>query len=129
MLFHTKLPAVVFQLPLPSVIVGLSPLVRSHVKAKAVDAKDPFPRYNIGNVLSKLGRKDEAMAAWREALAIDSNHPGANSALGQELLDRKEYAAAVEHLQRSAAQTPDTQTREALTRAIRARDKNTKGSN
>jgi protein O-GlcNAc transferase len=49
---------------------------------------------NLGTVLAKLGRTDEALARYNEALRADPNNPDAHFNLGVTLAGRDELDAA-----------------------------------
>ncbi len=54
-------------------------------------------RSNLGRFLYSVGRKDEALTAWREAVARDPLHFDSHRILGVRMMERKEFASAVTH--------------------------------
>jgi predicted TPR repeat methyltransferase len=56
------------------------------LKALEVDPRHTGAYTNLGNVLKRQGRVDEAMAAYRAAIAYDPTHPEASKLLGLALL-------------------------------------------
>lgn len=62
---------------------------------------DELARAGIAAINEK--RFDEAVARFREALAIDPNRPDLNSALGMAYLHRGEVASAIPHLEQAVA--------------------------
>ena len=59
--------------------------------------RDPDVSVNLGILASQLGREDEAVARWREAVSLDPDEADAHLHLA-ELLDRRgETAAALPH--------------------------------
>lgn len=56
-------------------------------------ARDPVSRHNRANALLGLGRVDDAMAGWREAIALAPGYPDPHFALSRCLLARGELEA------------------------------------
>ena len=61
---------------------------------------------NLGVILSREGRFDEAVAHYREALALDPDYPDANANLGHELLRAVKLDEAYKHLAKAIALQP-----------------------
>ncbi len=64
-------------------------------------------QYNLGFALSARGRRDEAIAAFEEALRIDPDYAQAHNNLGALLQLVGQQDAALEHYRRAAALRPD----------------------
>lgn len=54
--------------------------------------------WRLGLLLERRGDEREAESAFRRAVEIDPNHPGARMELARESLARRHYAPALEHL-------------------------------
>jgi tetratricopeptide (TPR) repeat protein len=63
--------------------------------------------YNLGTVLRRSGRLEEAIAAYRRSLELAPEQPKAHYNLGNALSARGEADAAVEHYRRALALAPD----------------------
>jgi tetratricopeptide (TPR) repeat protein len=63
--------------------------------------------YNIGNVLSKEGKLDEAIRYYRRALELDPDFAKAHYNLGNVLLDQGEFERAVIHYKMAVKLEPD----------------------
>jgi tetratricopeptide (TPR) repeat protein len=76
--------------------------------ARKSDPEDPLVRLNLGVVLVKAGRREEAIAELRESLrlALPAAHL-AHNALGAALLDLGRTAEAVEELRTALTLRPD----------------------
>lgn len=61
----------------------------------------------LGAALEELGRNDEAITEFRQALAAAPEDWSAHYSLGRALSVREEYAEAIAHLQRAEALAPD----------------------
>lgn len=61
---------------------------------------------NLGSALRRLGRLDEAIAAGRQAVALDRNFADGFNNLANALMDRQAYAEAAEALTRLIALRP-----------------------
>jgi Flp pilus assembly protein TadD len=76
---------------------------------KALDLGLSYPQRalnNIGYVLEKLDRPDEAMARYRESIRIDPNQPQVYRRLAAMLADRGRFAEAVKVLDDGMASVP-----------------------
>lgn len=62
---------------------------------------------NRGVALAEAGRVDEAIADYREALAIHPDYPNANNNLGKALAERGRITDAIEHYRRAMRSKPD----------------------
>jgi len=58
---------------------------------------------NLGNAYLEMGKRQEAVAAFRRALDCNPNHAETNNNLGSLLLDAGETTQAIEHLERALA--------------------------
>lgn len=74
-------------------------------EARRADPRDPAAPYQLGLVLSFVGRKAEAETAFRAALALDSRNPRYHAWIGTLLLERGAQAlpAALTALKQSVA--------------------------
>lgn len=73
-------------------------------KAVALCRDRPLaPRLKLAETLLELGRLDEAERHFRQALAVDAQHPRVHLGLGQLALAREQWLVAVEHLLRCTA--------------------------
>ncbi len=77
------------------------------VLRRAGRVRDAAAEYNLGAVLDRLGRSDEAMSHYEAALAIDPYHARAMNNLGVWLDRRGQSAAAIAMLERSIRAAPD----------------------
>jgi tetratricopeptide (TPR) repeat protein len=68
--------------------------------------RSPWPSMNLGTVLLKLGRPDEAEVYLRESLEEDPRFPKAHFQYGLLLEKRGKYAEAIQELQRAAEFDP-----------------------
>ena len=75
--------------------------------AAATRVRDAAAEYNLGAVLDRLGRTDEARAHYEAALAIDPYHTRAMNNLGVWLDRGGQSAAAIAMLERSIRAAPD----------------------
>jgi Flp pilus assembly protein TadD len=57
--------------------------------------------------LMALGRVDEALAAYRQALAFDPDYGEAHNDLGVALVYRRQFAEARSHFERAVRAAPD----------------------
>jgi len=86
---------------------GRAAEAREHfTAAAALRPRDPRPRHNLGNVLLELDAVEAALAAWREALAIDPDFGESRRALALVLLRTGRAAEALPHLERLAREEP-----------------------
>ena len=69
-------------------------------------SRSPWPSMNLGKLLLRLDRLDEAEANLRESLSIDSRFPKAHFRLGQVLEKRKRYEEAVQELEQAVRLDP-----------------------
>jgi len=101
---------------------GRAAEAREHfTAAAALRPRDPRPRHNLGNVLLELDAVEAALAAWREALAIDPALGESRRALALVLLRTGRAAEALPHLERLAREEPGrADLRAALTEARQA---------
>jgi len=65
-------------------------------------------RYNLGNWLRQLGRNDEAVGAFREAIALRSDYAEAHDNLGSSLLQLRRTAEAVAEFREALRIRPDS---------------------
>ena len=63
-------------------------------RAAKVAPRDPRPRYLSGAALAHEGKRPEAIAAWRSALALDDRLPAVHNELGIALEDSGDLAGA-----------------------------------
>ena len=77
------------------------------VLRKATRVRDATAEYNLGAVLDRMGRSDEARGHYETALAIDPYHARAMNNLGVWLDRRGQSAAAIAMLERSIRAAPD----------------------
>ena len=63
--------------------------------------------YEHAHILDKLGRHEEALGRFQEALRLNPNNSLARSRVGLALLFQGDYELAAEHLRRAVADTPD----------------------
>lgn len=79
-------------------------------RVRALDSDEFDWPYLHGIVLSALGRPDEAIEAFRDALRIDDDYPLAHVHLAELLADRGDTRAANEHYDRAfAAESPPSE--------------------
>jgi Tfp pilus assembly protein PilF len=74
--------------------------------AVAADAKAPQPHYILGLIAKSENRVDDAVAEFRQVLAIDTSDLGARVNLAQLLMQRREYDEAVSLLRPAVAAEP-----------------------
>ena len=79
---------------------------REFAGALEIDPSLVDARFNLGQVLFSLGRKDEARAHFERALELDPEHAGAQNGLGVVLLD-DDPAAAERRFERALELDPD----------------------
>ena len=77
------------------------------VLRQATRVRDAAAEYNLGAVLDRMGRSDEARAHYRAALAIDPYHARAMNNLGVGLDRSGQNAAAIAMLERAIRAAPD----------------------
>jgi tetratricopeptide (TPR) repeat protein len=68
--------------------------------------EDVAARVNVGNALRVLGRLEEAVASFREAIRRDPGHPAAHAGLADSLEELGELAAARSTLREALAHHP-----------------------
>jgi len=66
----------------------------------------PAGHYNLGNALFRQGRRAEAIAALRKALALEPDYALAHDGLGVALYAQGQIAEAIEHYQRALELDP-----------------------
>jgi tetratricopeptide (TPR) repeat protein len=66
----------------------------------------PWPSMNLGVVLLRLGRLDDAESCLRESVAIDPHFPVAHYRLGQVLEKKELYEGAIAELEQAASLDP-----------------------
>lgn len=71
-----------------------------------IDGSTPVYHRNLGEMLRRLGRLDEAIAAGRQATALSPNDLDAFYNLGLALTDKGEHAAAVQSYRRALELNP-----------------------
>jgi tetratricopeptide (TPR) repeat protein len=71
---------------------------REAVKA---DPKDALAQYNLGFVLARLGRRDEAERRFRQAIELDPDYRNAHFNLASTLAEQGRWDEAAEHYRRS----------------------------
>jgi len=76
---------------------------------KSLEADPTFARawMDKGNVLIRMNRSAEAIAAWDAALALDSNIPQVWNSRGEALMSLGRYAEALESFEKVLAINPD----------------------
>ena len=77
------------------------------VLRRATRVRDAAAEYNLGQVLDRLGRDDEARARYEAALAIDPYHARAINNLGVWLDRHGQGAAAIALLERAIRAAPE----------------------
>jgi tetratricopeptide (TPR) repeat protein len=77
------------------------------VLRRAVRVRDAAAEYNLGTVLDRQGRGEEARERYERALAVDPFHARALNNLGVWLDRRDQSAAAIAMLQRSVEADPE----------------------
>jgi len=70
-------------------------------------ARSPAGHFQRGTALYRQGQLDDAIAAYRQCLALDPAFPHARYNLGVALGDAAQYAEAMEHLQAVLATEPE----------------------
>jgi len=88
---------------------------------KSLEADPTFARawMDKGNVLIRMNRSAEAIAAWDAALALDTNIPQVWNSRGEALMSLGRYAEALESFDKVLAINPDhTRARENRERAL-----------
>jgi eukaryotic-like serine/threonine-protein kinase len=70
--------------------------MRFHSAALALSPRSPGMHLNLGNALASLGRDDEALAAFDEAIRLKEDYAEAHNARGAALARKKEYGKALE---------------------------------
>jgi len=75
-------------------------------RAIAAHPDAAIPRYAMGWLSRRLGRRDEAARRYEQALARDPRHLDALLALGRDLVSRGDYSRAAELYARAAAVAP-----------------------
>ena len=78
-----------------------------HVLRRAVRVRDAAAEYNLGNVLDRQGRWDEARGRYERALAIDPFHARALNNLGLGYAQRGQTPAALALFRRATEAGPD----------------------
>ena len=68
---------------------------------------DPATQHNVAEALRKQGRYEEALEAYRAALAIDPEYALAHAAMGDTLVRLRRYDEALESLARAMSLQPD----------------------
>jgi tetratricopeptide (TPR) repeat protein len=77
------------------------------VLRRAIRVRDAAAEYNLGAVLDRMGRSDEARTHYEAALAIDPYHARAMNNIGVWLDRSGQSAAAIAMLERSIRAAPD----------------------
>jgi tetratricopeptide (TPR) repeat protein len=62
----------------------------------------------MGNVQHRLGRTDEAMKLWQQALKRDPKHPEVYEKMGWFAMEKGQYQEAIAHWQKALEIAPDT---------------------
>jgi len=75
-------------------------------KLNRLDARSPWPPHNMGSILSRIGRFDEAESLLRESIQYDGSFARSHYQLGTLLDKRSRLAEAVEEFQRAASSDP-----------------------
>ena len=70
--------------------------------------QNPRALVNLGTVLAKLGRTDEALARYNEALRVDPSNPDAHFNLGVTLAGQDKLDAAQLHLEEAVRLVPQS---------------------
>lgn len=68
---------------------------------------NPRAHNNLGGALTQLGRHDEALAAYRRAVALDPDFPEADLNVGVALAQRGDVDGALHHYARAVRMAPD----------------------
>lgn len=72
----------------------------------ALDPKFASARRNLGNALAEMGRVQEAIEQYRQALALEPDAATTHNNLGNALMEGGRLDEAVLHLQRAVALDP-----------------------
>jgi len=77
---------------------------------KMIDVSDKnyMAHFNLGNLYSREGKTDLAIAQYRLALEAEPNYPDAHNNLAGLLLNQKQYDQAIQHYQDAARLLPST---------------------
>jgi tetratricopeptide (TPR) repeat protein len=67
-------------------------------EAIRIDPKDAKARYNLGYLLSGLGRREEAVAAYQQSISLDPSYAEAHCNLGHILRSQGRFAEALASL-------------------------------
>ena len=77
--------------------------LREFHEALRQNPNDYYSRYSLGNLLSKLGRVEEATAEYQRAIAADSERPEAHFNLAETYFERKQWEQGVAHYEAALA--------------------------
>ena len=75
--------------------------------ALAIDPSLVGSRYNLGIVLSKQGLGDEALKEFQQVIKSDPKHALAHANIAAQMIGRKNFPVAIEHLRLALTAKPD----------------------
>lgn len=75
--------------------------------AVEADPNDATARFNLACLLYFLGRKEEAIAQWRQASALQPHNFSAHRELGLALAERNQTDEGISELQKALSEKPD----------------------
>ncbi len=92
--------------------IGLQPpaleeALRYAVVAQALRPREPGPHFFVGYVMQKLGRTDDAVAAFRRAAELDPEYIAGLVYLGDKFKEKKNWPAAESIFRQALAACPD----------------------
>ncbi len=79
-----------------------------YFKAQKLAPNSPLLENNLGNHYLAQGKVDKARQAFLRAVALDPRHPNAHLQLVKIQIQKKEYAAALRHLDQMSQTGPET---------------------
>lgn len=85
----------------------LEPAAAAYARALEMSPAARVAAIRLGEILLLEGRPDEAEKILKPTLAVPSLAPAAHSLLGQAALARREWPAAIEHLEAALAAVPE----------------------
>ncbi len=92
--------------------IGLQPpaledSLRYAVVAQALRPREPGPHFFVGYVMQKLGRTDDAVAAFRRAAELDPEYIAGLVYLGDKFKEKKKWSEAESIFRQALAACPD----------------------